>query len=173
MHTAMTDSASEILEKCRESALRLLERRPHSRAELDRKLRERDYPAPIRQLLLADLERVGLVDDRQFTETFIRQKLLASRPVGTRRILFDLRRRGIPEEMARTVLAEVAEEEDNQESELERARQAARAKWASLMRSNREIQKARAAVYRFLAGRGFDGDTIRRAVEELGRNELD
>ena len=169
----MTEATGEILEKCRESALRLLERRPHSRAELDRKLRERDYPAPVRQFLLADLQRLGLVNDRQFTETFIRQKLLASRPVGTRRILFDLRRRGIPEEMARAVLAEIAGEEDNQESELERARQAAATKWASLMRSGREIQKARAAVYRFLAGRGFDGDTIRRAVEELGRSERD
>lgn len=169
----MTEAASEIIEKCRESALRLLERRPHSRAELDRKLRERDYPAPVRKFLLADLERVGLLDDRQFTEAFIRQKLLASRPVGTRRILGDLRRRGIPEELARTVLAELAGEEDNEDDELDRARQAATTKWAALMRSGREIQKARAAVYRFLAGRGFDGDTIRRAVGELGRSELD
>jgi regulatory protein len=168
----MTDSASESIEKCRECALRLLERRPHSRAELERKLRERDYPAPVRQLILADFERVGLVNDRQFTEAFVRQKLLASRPVGTRRILFDLRRRGISEEMARAVLAEVTEE-DNEEGELERARQAASTKWASLMRSGREIQKARAAVYRFLAGRGFDGDVIRRAVEELERDDLD
>lgn len=162
----MSKTAGDPLEACRESALRLLERRLHSRAELDRKLRERDFPSLLRQSILADFERVGLVDDRQFAEAFARQKLLSSRPLGNRRILADLRRRGIPEELARTALEEVVGEESNAEGEFERARQAASAKWTSLMRSGREFQKARAALYRFLAGRGFDGETIRRVVEE-------
>ncbi len=161
------DSIDELLEKCREAALRLLEQRLHSRAELDRKLRERAYPSPIRVAILADLERVGLVDDRQFAEAFVRQKLDSSRPLGRQRILLDLRRRGIAAELAENTFADIAAEDGDDDSELERARAAAERKWASLVRSGREYQKARASLYRFLAGRGFSGDIVRRILDEL------
>lgn len=160
-------SIEELLEKCRESALRLLEQRLHSRAELDRKLRERGYPTPVRTVILADLERVGLVDDQQFAEAFIRQKLGSSRPVGRQRILLDLRRRGVPAELAENTYAEIAAEDGDDDSELERARAAAERKWASLVRSGREYQKARASLYRFLASRGFSGDIVRRILDDL------
>ena len=162
------EAAQELLEKCRASALRLLDSRMHSRAELDRKLRQRDFPSVLRELILVDLERVGLVDDRMFAEAFVREKIASSRPVGARRILLDLRRRGIADELAQEALADAAEEEDG-DAEFDRARQAAERKWASLMRSKREYQKARASLYRFLASRGFDSDTIRRVVDDLPR----
>lgn len=166
----MPDPTTELLEKCREAALRLLEQRLHARAELERKLREREYPQAIRLAILADLERVGLVDDRQFAEAFARQKLASSRPLGRQRILLDLRRRGISPELAVEALDEVTEEEDGdaeEDGELSRARQAAASKWASLVRSGREFQKARASLYRFLASRGFAGDVIRRVLDDL------
>jgi regulatory protein len=166
--TTSSEAAQKLLEKCRESALRLLDSRMHSHAELDRKLRQREFPRVLREVILTDLERVGLVDDRMFAEAFVREKLTSSRPVGARRILLDLRRRGIADELAREALAEAAEEEDG-DAELNRAKQAAERKWASLMRSKREFQKARASLYRFLASRGFDSDTIRRVVDDLPR----
>jgi len=162
------EAAQELLEKCRKSALRLLDSRMHSRAELDRKLRQRDFPSVLRELILADLERVGLVDDRMYAEAFVREKIASSRPVGARRILLDLRRRGIADELAKEALADAAEEGDG-DAELDRAKQAAERKWASLMRSKREYQKARASLYRFLASRGFDSGTIRRVVDDLPR----
>ena len=159
-------TAAELLDKCRESALRLLDSRLHSRSELDRKLRERGFPAIARRAILADLERLGLVDDRIFAEAFVRDRLGAGRPVGSQRILLDLRRRGVPEDTARQALDEVAEEKP-EDDELARARQAAETKWKSLVRSGREYQKARASLYRFLAGRGFDSQVIRRVADEL------
>jgi regulatory protein len=165
-HEPPPDDPGEMIEKCRESALRLLEQRMHSRAELDRKLRDRHYPRLARETILSDLERVGLVDDRVFAEAFARQKLEGSRPLGARRILMDLRRRGIDDELAREVLDELGDEA-GEDAEFDRARQAAERKWASLMRSGREYQKARASVARFLAGRGFDSSTIWRAIDTL------
>jgi regulatory protein len=157
---------NELLEKCRESALRLLEQRMHSRAELDRKLRDRDYPQNVRTAILADLERVNLIDDRLFAETFMRQKFESGRPVGARRVLQDLARRGIDRELAQEVL-DAYEEERGDEGEFERAADAARGKWASLMRSGRDYQKARASVARFLAGRGFGSSVIWRVIDDL------
>jgi regulatory protein len=165
-HEPPPEDPGEMIEKCRESALRLLEQRMHSRAELDRKLRDRHYPRLTRETILSDLECVGLVNDRVFAEAFARQKLDASRPLGTRRILMDLRRRGIDAELAQEVLAELGEQ-DGEDAEFARAKQAGEGKWASLMRSGRERQKARASVARFLAGRGFDSSVIWRVIDTL------
>ncbi len=151
-------------------ALALLERRAHSRRELSDKLRQRKFPPDIVGQALAELERLHLLDDLQFAELFIREKLIyASRPLGQRRIMQDLRRRGIDEATAKQAWSTV-EQEERPEPESERAGEAARRKLASL-RDREDPRRVRARLWRHLASRGFDAESAGQAVEQAMREQ--
>ena len=74
------------------AALRLLERRPHGRVELDRKLRRKGHGEAAAAAALARLDRLGLLDDAAFAESYVSACRPgtgtcppAARPRGTRR----------------------------------------------------------------------------------------
>jgi len=132
----------------RARALRLLARREHSRAELARKLAPRaESPAALAQLLEALAAKKQLSDER-YAE--LRAHQLA-RKYGAARIRADLKAKGIaPEIVARATGDE----------ELERAR-------AILARKYRDAAVTRgecARRMRFLQGRGFSHETIRKLL---------
>ena len=143
----MKDAPDTPLE-LRARALRLLARREHSRAELARKLAPRaESPAALAQLLEALAAKKQLSDER-YAE--LRAHQLA-RKYGAARIRADLKAKGIaPEIVARATGDE----------ELERAR-------AILARKYRDAAVTRgecARRMRFLQGRGFSHETIRKLL---------
>lgn len=141
------DSAQEL----RARALRLLARREHSRAELARKLAAHaESPAAV-DLLLDALSLKGQLSDERFAEA--RTHRLA-RKFGPARIRQDLKARGI----AADVIAKTSFGD-----ELERARDILGRKFKASA-ATREDYARRA---RFLQGRGFSHDTIRRALSSL------
>jgi len=129
----------------RARALRLLARREHSRAELERKLSGRAESPEALELLLTGLEeRKQLSDGRYASE---RARAL-SRKYGAGRIRQDLKSKGVSQETI---------DEVSSEGDLERAR-------AILARKYREpasTREERAKRMRFLQGRGFSFDIIR------------
>jgi len=160
-----TGSFVEALESCREAALRLLGVRDHSVAELQRKLAARKYSPAVRDRVVTDLQASGLLNDATFARAFCEYRANGSRLVGRRRVLMELRKRGIAQEIIEEALVEVWDE-DGGESELERAKDAAESKWRSV-RDKNDIFKAKGKVYRFLATRGFSGEICRAAIEAL------
>lgn len=139
----------------RRQAMRLLTRREHSRAELARKLTDSGAEADNVAALLDRLEELGLLSDQRFAESFIRAK---AQRFGTARLKHDLAAKGVPEALARDALAELAAHG----SELERARQIWQRKFSTGPSDAREF--ARQA--RFLQGRGFSPDVIRRLLKD-------
>lgn len=144
--------------RIRSAALRLLARREHARAELQAKLERRlsddeaaADPAAAIAAVLDDLQAHGLLDDDRTAATLVRAK--ASR-FGAHRLRRDLRARGIAPQQAEAALHAVAG------SEIERARQIWQRRFGEVARDPAE----RARQARFLAGRGFSGDCIRRVI---------
>ncbi|MBS0369444.1 MAG: recombination regulator RecX [Proteobacteria bacterium] len=136
-----------------ERALRCLAQREHSRAELARKLGALGSPEEVD----AELDRLvdlGLLSDARFADAYVRSK--ASR-FGAARLKLELSRRGVSSELIGDAI-----EENTAESELERARDIHRRKFATLPADAREW--ARQA--RFLQGRGFSTEIIRRVLKE-------
>jgi len=82
----------------------LLARREHSRLELRRKLARRFPPSEV-QTAIDELAAEGLQSDERFTLSFARQRVLRGR--GPRRILLELRERGIDDGLAEQALADV------------------------------------------------------------------
>lgn len=138
------------------TALNILARREHSRAELARKLEQRfpDQPAEVDETL-DRLAEQGLQDDQRFVEAFFRSQLERHR--GPMRIRHEARQKGIAEAME----AQLAEA-DVDWYELALAVAARK-----LGRDDASQPKVQARLARFLAYRGFDGECVRAVVAQL------
>lgn len=160
-------------------ALRHLARREHSRAELERKLtaqlnadrhadqrRQGDWPnerhssppadeaetAEQIRRTLDELAARGLLSDARAAES-----LLASqgRRFGSRRLKQTLQAKGLDPELVRSTV------QQSRTTEYERAQDL----WRRRFGQPPADAKEQARQMRFLAGRGFDGDIIRRIVK--------
>ncbi len=94
---AAIDEAEPAL--ARAKALRLLNYRERSVAELVTRLAQDGYPDAVARSVARDLESSGLVDDERFAHALARQ-LLEIRGFGRRRALSDLAAKGVDEEIA-------------------------------------------------------------------------
>lgn len=159
----------------REAALRLLSHRARSRRELEDRLRRRDVPDELIAETVDRLRDEGYVDDARFAESFARDRI-RFRPRGRRRILAELRDKGVP--AARANPAVDAALEDESTTELELARTAA-LQWARRAPDDdrralcdddaeREVrERVRRRFYGYMARRGFTPDHVRSALEAI------
>ena len=140
-------------------AVQLLARREHSRAELDRKLRQKAFETDAIEACLTTLEEQGLQSDERFAESFVRSRI--ARGQGVIRIQGELRQRGIDAQPAREALSVVEEREAVDWFEL------ASTTLARRFTTPGESPKERAKRERFLATRGFNFEQIRYALSCL------
>lgn len=146
-------------------ALRLLATREHSRLELERKLKRYETRSGELARVLDGLQAKGFIDEKRVIESVIHRR--AAR-LGAGRIRQELQAKGLPVDAVRDAVAGL------QGSELQRARDIWRRKFAAAPSdSDTEGDPARVAAerarqVRFLAARGFAGDTIRRVVSGAG-----
>ena len=142
-------AAPGSLEELKARALRYLVRREHSRAELVRKLaphaESREAVNAVVDLLLSKKQ----LSDERFAEERARS---LSRKYGAAKIRQDLTSKGISQELADRAAAGLNEAEK------------ARAILARKYRAPAATREERAKRARFLQGRGFSGDVIRRLV---------
>ncbi|MDR3395898.1 MAG: recombination regulator RecX [Parasulfuritortus sp.] len=134
----------------RERALNLLARREHSRVELARKLSPHGEADEI-AALLDRLEQENMLSNARYAEGLAHTR--AGRH-GSLRLKSDLREKGVPESVIADVLA------DARESDLA----AARAVWNKKFGQPPVDAAERGKQMRFLAGRGFPLDVVRRVV---------
>ncbi|MCZ9308482.1 regulatory protein RecX [Corynebacterium uberis] len=95
----------------RQRALRLLDHRARSRHELHTRLREHDYPEPVIDKVLAQLEESRLIDDRTFAQEWVRQRR-NRRGKSTRMLDVELEKKGISATVRREVLADIDDEDE-------------------------------------------------------------
>lgn len=149
-------------EAIREAALKLLERTRRTRAELDRKLREKGFAAGAIGPVLERLAGVGLIDDVEYARAFLSGRL-GRRAAGWRRLEVELRRRGVSARDAATARAGLSEE-TGATDELALATRVLRQVAARYARLDPRLKRQR--LYALLVRRGFEGDVIERALRE-------
>ena len=138
-------------ERARDTAVRAVARRDHSRASLDARLERAGVRPGDRRDTVAAAVRAGLVDDARFAES--RAESLASRGSGDLLVLDDLMRHGIDEHTARAAV-------ESLEPERVRAARLAAARGPSLR------------TLRYLASRGFSEEALEGLVAELESGAL-
>lgn len=138
-------------------ALRYLSQREHSRVELERKLarhvqdgEERTAQAQI-AAALDELAGKGLLSEARTAESVLNNQ---GRRYGVRRLKQTLLSKGLAPELVASTLQQA------RGTELERAQEIWRRRFGEPATSAAE----RARQMRFLAGRGFEGEVIRRVV---------
>ena len=159
--------SGEIKQEAFDYALKVLQRRLHSRSELQRKLAKREYAAGTIEEVLNDLERLGYVDDARFAKTKA-QSAAEYKHHGQRRAMIELRKAGVTDATARKAVEDVYDPRDN----LATARMLAQKQGPRLKKL--EPQVARRRLAGMLLRRGFDYETIRPVIDEVigyGQNE--
>ena len=145
--------------RARNSAMRLLARREHSRAELLSKLVGRGFENDSVEELLQGLEDQDLLSDERFAMSLIASR--AETGYGPKRIDLELRNRGVSEELAREALAKAEVNWGQQVTD-----QAVRKFGSDPAQTFPEW--ARRA--RYLERRGFGQDAIRLAIGNFERS---
>lgn len=140
---------------CHERALRLLAGRPRSRLELGSRLRQAGFESAEVEDELTRLEEVGLLDDGAFARELAEHHLTV-RGSGRRAVAGALAAKGVSRETIEDTLAGL------QDDETDRAVEVARDRARRLTTLGPEAAYGRLVSY--LARRGFDGSTSRRAA---------
>jgi regulatory protein len=150
----------EVKQECFDRAMRALQNRLHSRAELYRKLMRREYGEQTVNAVLDDLARLGYINDEQFAKT---KALLAAQHKhhGRRRAMMELLKAGVNGEVAERALGDVYNASDS----LAVARQLAEKKAKSLARLDPMVARRRLAG--MLQRRGFDYETIKPVIDDV------
>ncbi len=135
-------------------ALRLLSSREHSRTELERKLaRYEEVPGSLAQVLDA-LEAKNFISEQRVAESLVHRR--ASK-LGVARMQQELQAKGLETQTIQEAL-QIA-----RSTELQRAHAIWQKKFGKNIQSTSDVQE-RARQMRFLASRGFGGDTIRKVM---------
>lgn len=143
---------------CHERALRLLSVRHRSRRELQIRLLRAGFEAGEVEDELGRLEAVGLVDDEEFARQVVEHELRTRRS-GRRAVVSRLAAKGVSKETIELTIQEAAQEGGTDE---ERALELATDRASRL--HGLAPERAFSRLTGFLARRGYDPQTARRAA---------
>ena len=144
------------IRSARQWALKALGRRMHTIHEIRESLARRGFGDDIVGSVVGELVRQGYLDDRQFARTWVTSRSLHQLH-GRLRLLRDLRQKGVPDEIAESILQESLPEEE----EVAVAVRAAEKKRRTIKTTG---IKGRDALYRHLRARGFTTRVISLAL---------
>ena len=151
------DQDAQTLHRAKLQAYRLLACRSLTSSELRDRLARRGYAATIIDEVLQQLASEGYLNDRKLALDWARYRV-QTKPLGRRRLAWELQRRGVPLDLIEEVLREVYSECDEVMYAEQAARKRLRAK--KLPRPVHERQREA----RYLLRLGFDPDTVTAAL---------
>lgn len=144
----------------KQNAFRFLSGRNHSKNELNLKLLKKGYKKNIISIVLSDLERLGYLNDADFTEQFYKINI---KKKGINRIKSDLYKKGV----ARNIIEEVSLSYIDSPVLFDRALELAEKKLVYLQRKENSKIKIKQKLYQFLLGKGYSGEIITKVISKL------
>ena len=140
-------------------AFSLLSYRDRSEGEMRQRLVRRGYPAEVIEYVISELKELNYLDDTKFALSWLRSRR-ESRPGSRGKIKWELRAKGVQDE----VIAKVLDEEYPPEAEARVARMLAE------KRANQQ-GSTRKRIYDYLRRRGFGYDVITQALQDIGGDD--
>ncbi|MEW6009584.1 MAG: regulatory protein RecX [Candidatus Omnitrophota bacterium] len=147
--------------KALSSAYRLLKVRDRSEKEIRDRLLKKKYPNSTIDSVIAHLKDLSYIDDKKFSREWVNFRLKT--PFGIKRIILELRQKGIDEEIISEALREVRKSDVEREALTSLAKK----RINNLHKRNIIGIKARQKLYQFLLRRGFSSSDIIGVLEEL------
>lgn len=155
------------LEAAKQKAFRLLSLRPHSEKELEKKLREKGFPAVVVKETLEKLHDLKYLDDSSFANQWARN-LIVNKVWGNKKVIAGLREKGISAELINSSI-EKAREELSEEAAIEILIKKKTAKQKSAALDVKEKQK----IFQALMGRGFPPGLILDKLRKIKKEDID
>jgi len=151
-----SDTSEQFLRKAKEAALTYLSFRARARQEVEDRLREKGFDENTIRSAIERLEELRLIDDAEFAREWIRSRQRKG-PVGRRRLLLELRDKGVSEDVVDSALDELLAGIDPYVSAATRLRRY-RPRYARLDRTA-ALRRMMGLLVRW----GFDGEIARKA----------
>jgi regulatory protein len=155
--------SSESSDKALQAALRFLELRPRSLAEVRERLRRKSYGPEAIEAALSRLSETGLLDDQAFSRFWVEARQ-GSQPRGKLALRSELLRKGID----RATIDETLAEQGGADDERARAETLAR-KVLHKYREAPDKQSFQRRLGGFLQRRGFAPDVVMTLLGQLWR----
>lgn len=151
----------EELFSLRNSALRLITRRPHSSFELRTKLLKKKFQKEDITKIINDFLSKGYLSDKDFAERFIEEGLKKKK--GLMKIKAELFSKGV----SREIIDSIIQKYEGDSLLLPNAKSLAQRKLESLRHKNLEPIQKKQKLFSYLSGKGYSSDIIRQVVDEL------
>jgi len=151
----------DSFEKFYNKALEFLSYRTRSEKEVRDKLKTKQAEPGIIEKVISKLKEKRFINDEEFARQWIENRN-RFKPRSLRLIKLELRQKGIEEEIVEKVIQDL---DFNSESELEQAKKLVEKRIDKV----RDLPKQE--IYqklgRFLASKGFNWDTVKKAIDEV------
>lgn len=148
------------LQKAKDVAYRFLSYRPRSKKEVVQRLELRGFGEKIIKTVLNTLEEYSYINDEKFAPDWANYRL-ENRPVGKRRLVNELREKGIAQEIIEKTITETYKKRD----ESKMTRELAERRLVSYKGLDDKVIRRR--LFAFLMRRGFSIDDSRKAIDEV------
>lgn len=147
-----------------ERAVKLIAHRPRSEAEVRRRMERQGVALDLVEKVIEQLTAVGLLNDAEFARLWVENRE-TFRPRSRRMLRYELRQKGLDEEVIAQALEQVDEEESAHRLALQRGRRLSRLNWLAF----------RQKLTGYLARRGYPYEithcAIRKAWQSLSESD--
>lgn len=146
------------LQKSFDKTLRFAMVRPRSTKEVTDYFRRKEIDKSIQEVIIEKIKKLDLLDDEKFARWWVEQRLLF-RTKSKKDISFELQKKGIKNNIIKNVL------DDAEIDEKKIALQLVNKKMYKWQKFEEKVRKQK--VTQYLAGKGFNWDTISNVIENI------
>lgn len=149
--------------KCKNTALKTIERTYKSEKELAQKLALKGYDDHIINRTINFMKEYNLLNDNNYATMYVKDK---SRNIGKKKIKYSLLQKGIDEEIIESELEKI-----NNDKVKAIVYEMALKKYKVFSKRENDNYKLTQKLYRFLMGKGYDYDLIKDVVKSIVKSE--
>lgn len=149
--------------KCKNAALKIIERSYKTEKEVRDKLREKEYTDSQIEKSIEFLKEYNFINDDSYAKAYINDKL-SSR--GRQKIKYDLIKKGIDIQIIDEKLSLI-----DSDDERNTAVALAEKKYRTIKKSETDSYKLSGKLYRFLISKGYNYDIVKEVVKEVMEND--
>ena len=154
---SVADKESYI--RCKNSALKIIERSYKTEKEVIEKLKLKGYDDKHIDSSIQFLKDYNFLNDNYYAEAFVRDRINTK---GSQKIKQDLMRKGISKDIIEEKISYI---DKNAEKDI--ARKLAEKKLGVIKKSENDIYKISGKLYRFLISKGYTYDIVKEVVKDV------
>lgn len=148
--------------KCKNSALRIVEKAYKTEKEIKDKLIEKGFPESVIKRTFEFLKEYNLLNDKRYADMYVKDKI---KNQGRNKIKYSLMRKGVSEELIEEKISSI-----DVEDEKEIAFAMAKKKYDVLCKREQDKYKLSQKLFRFLIGKGYSFECSNAVVKKIINN---